>query len=175
MDKRAGLLGKILLEKDESGQAGWKCFHLKHLQAGLAIMSVLRLYFVIAGRLNAWAGVFFISKNPFDVIAVSETWRKPSTTNAEIDIPNYSISRNDRTNKSGGGKAFYVGNGLPFRTCGHLQRSHIETCWIEIIRPKTKSLFICSVYRAQDFNITIFIEKLNSDLSEIQENAEVYY
>ena len=33
----------------------------------------------------------FVSKNPFDVIALSETWLKPSTTDAEIDIPNYSI------------------------------------------------------------------------------------
>ena len=48
----------------------------------------------------------FISKNPFDVIAVSEIWLKPSTTNAEIDIPNYSITRNDRTDKTGGGRHF---------------------------------------------------------------------
>ena len=72
---------------------------------------------------------------------------KPSTTDAEIDIPNYSITRNDRTDKTGGGTAFYVRNGLPFRSRGDLQSSNIETCCIEIIRPKTKSLFICSVYR----------------------------
>ncbi len=76
----------------------------------------------------------FISKNPFDVIAVSETWLKPSTPNDEIDIPNYSIYRNDRTDKTGGGMAFYVRNGLPFRLRGDLQSSDIETCWIEIIR-----------------------------------------
>ena len=28
----------------------------------------------------------FINKNPFDVIAVSETWLKPSVTNAEIKL-----------------------------------------------------------------------------------------
>jgi hypothetical protein len=55
----------------------------------------------------------FISKNPFDVIALSETWLKPSTNNAEIDIPNYSITRHDRSDKTGGGTAFYVRNGLP--------------------------------------------------------------
>ena len=105
----------------------------------------------------------FVSKNPFDVIALSETWLKPSTTDAEIDIPNYSITRNDRTDKTGGGTAFYVRNGLPFRSRGDLQSSNIETCWIEIIRPKTKSLFICSVYRSPDFNIQTFIEKLRND------------
>ena len=115
----------------------------------------------------------FISKNPFDVIAVSETWLKPSTPNNKIDIPYYSIYRNDRTDKTGGGTAFYVRNGLPFRSRGDLQSSDIETCWIEIIRPKTKSLFISSVYRPPDFNFENFIEKLNKDLSKIQENAEV--
>ena len=60
----------------------------------------------------------FISKNPFDVIAILETWLKPSTTNAEIDIPYYSITRNDCSHKTGGGTAFYVRNGLPSRSCG---------------------------------------------------------
>ena len=115
----------------------------------------------------------FVSKNPFDVIALSETWLKHLTTDAEIDIPNYSITRNDRTDKTGGGTAFYVRNGLPFRSRGDLQSSNIETCWIEIIRPKTKSLFICSVYRSPNFSIQTFIEKLRNDLSEIQERAEV--
>ena len=114
-----------------------------------------------------------LCKNPFDVIALSETWLKPSTTDAEIDIPNYSITRNDRTDKTGGGTAFYVRNGLPFRSRGDLQSSNIETCWIEIIRPKTKSLFICSVYRSPNFNIQTFIENLRNDLSEIQESSEV--
>ena len=88
-------------------------------------------------------------------------------------MQNISIIRNDRTDKTGGGTAFYVRNGLPFRSRGDLQNSDIETCWIEIIRPKTKSLFISSVYRPPNFNIENFIEKLNNDLSKIEENAEV--
>ena len=48
----------------------------------------------------------FVSKNPFDVIALSETWLKPSTTDAEIDIPNYSMTRNDRTDQTGGERHF---------------------------------------------------------------------
>ena len=35
----------------------------------------------------------FISKNPFDVTAISETWLKPSTMTAELIIPNYSDSK----------------------------------------------------------------------------------
>ena len=100
----------------------------------------------------------FIRKNPFDVIAISETWLKPSTTTTELIIPNYSLTRNDRTDKTGGGTAFYVRNGLPFRSRGELQSSHIETCWIEIIRPKTKSLFICSAYRPPDLTLKLSLK-----------------
>jgi exonuclease III len=107
----------------------------------------------------------FISKNPFDVIALSETWLKSTTTNAEIDVPNYSIIRNDRTDKTGGGTAFYVRNDLPFRSRGDLQNSDIETCWIEIIRPKTKSLFIWSVYRPPNLNIENLYRKLHGSRS----------
>ena len=57
---------------------------------------------------------------------------------------------------------------MVYRSRGELQSSHIETCWIEIIRPKTKSLFICSAHRPPDFNIETLIEKLKNDLSEIQ-------
>ena len=42
-----------------------------------------------------------------------------------------------------------------------------------LLCPKTKSLFISSVYRPPDFNIENFTEKLNKDSSKIQENAEV--
>jgi hypothetical protein len=53
----------------------------------------------------------FISKNPFDVFTLSETWLKPSITNAEINIPNYLITRQDRKDKAGGGTAIYVREG----------------------------------------------------------------
>ena len=114
----------------------------------------------------------FINKNPFDVIAVTETWLKPAITDAELRIPNYTITRHDRTAKSGGGTALYIRDGLPYRTRADLQND-IETCWIEIIRPNTKSLFICSVYKPPNFNIENFIEKLENDISKIQEKAEV--
>ena len=115
----------------------------------------------------------FINKNPFDVIAVSETWLKPSVTNAEINIANYSIARQDRKDKTGGGTVIYVRNGLPYRSRTDLQNNYSESCWIEIIRRNTKSLFISSVYRPPDFEIKNFIEKFNNDISKIQENAEI--
>ena len=55
----------------------------------------------------------FISKNPFDVFTLSETWLKPTVTDEEINIPNYLITRQDRKDKAGGGTAIYVKESLP--------------------------------------------------------------
>jgi hypothetical protein len=51
----------------------------------------------------------FISKNPFDVFTLSETWLKPSITNAEINIPNYLITHQDRKDKLVVGQLFMLG------------------------------------------------------------------
>ncbi len=67
----------------------------------------------------------------------------------------------------------YVRNGLPYRSRADLQRNDTESCWIEIIRPNTKPLFISSVYRPPDANIDNFIENLNNVISKIHENAEL--
>ena len=104
----------------------------------------------------------FISKNPFDVFTLSETWLKLSITNAEINIPNYLITLQDRKDKAGGGTAIYVREGLPYRTRNDLCSESIETCWIEIIRPRTKSMFVCSAYRPPEFPLNHFIEEFKS-------------
>ncbi len=49
--------------------------------------------------------------NPFDAIAISKTWLKPSVTNAEISITNYLIARQDHKDKMGGGTVIYVQDG----------------------------------------------------------------
>jgi hypothetical protein len=51
----------------------------------------------------------FISKiNPFDVFTLSETWLKPTVPDAEINIPNYLITRQDRKDKAGAGQLFML-------------------------------------------------------------------
>lgn len=48
----------------------------------------------------------------FDVFAVSESWLKPSISSRDVDIAGYTLYRNDRINKIGGGVAVYVRNNL---------------------------------------------------------------
>ncbi len=69
----------------------------------------------------------FINKNPFDVIAIPQIWLKPSVTNAEINITNYSIARQDRKDITGRGTVIYVRDGLPYRSRADLQKNDIET------------------------------------------------
>ena len=98
---------------------------------------------------------------------------KPTVPDAEINIPNYLITRQDRKDKAGGGTAIYVKESLPYRTRDDLCSKTIETCWIEIIRPRTKSMFIRSAYRPPELPLSNFIEELNKDLAKIPENAQI--
>jgi hypothetical protein len=48
----------------------------------------------------------------FDVIGISETWLKPSLDSFTYALPGYSLFRNDRIGKAGGGVAVYVRSSL---------------------------------------------------------------
>ena len=86
-------------------------------------------------------------------------------------ITNYSITRQDRMDKIGGGPVIYVCNGLLYHLRTDLQKNDIETCWVQIIHPNTKLLFVSSVYRAPDANVDNVIDNLSKCHSIIQENA----
>jgi hypothetical protein len=49
------------------------------------------------------------------VIAISETWLKPSITSGVVALPGYSLIRNDRLGKTGGGVAAFIKKGLKYR------------------------------------------------------------
>ena len=40
----------------------------------------------------------------YDVLAISESWLNSTTTNAEVEIAGYKITKLDRTKKIGGGQ-----------------------------------------------------------------------
>ena len=110
--------------------------------------------------------------NPYDVFSVSETWLKPSISDAEISLPGYSVVRMDRCEKIGGGTAIYVRDSLPFKTHSDLMINELENCMIEILRPKTKKLFICCVYRAPNKPLENYINQLNSVILKLPNESE---
>ena len=110
--------------------------------------------------------------NPYDVFSVSETWLKPSISDAEISLPGYSVVRMDRCEKIGGGTAIYVRDSLPFKIHSDLMINELENCMIEILRPKTKKLFICCVYRAPNKPLENYINQLNSVILKLPNESE---
>ena len=50
---------------------------------------------------------------PIKFIALTETWLQPYISDAQVQIDNFSISRSDRINRTGGGVALYSHNNYP--------------------------------------------------------------
>ena len=53
----------------------------------------------------------FLKENDIDIFTLHETWVK---SNFELDIPNYTITRNDKPKRRGGGVAILVHNDIKF-------------------------------------------------------------
>jgi hypothetical protein len=111
--------------------------------------------------------------NLFDIFTVSETWLTSSITNSEISLPGYTLVRNDRSNKRGGGTAIFVRDGIPYKHRTDLSDEFVETCWVEVNRAKCKNQFICCAYRAPDFCCDSFINNLKTPLQSYLLNQKL--
>ena len=114
-----------------------------------------------------------LNENPFDVLTISETWLTSNISDDEISIPGCSLTRNDRIEKHGGGTLAFVKNTIPYKTRVDLQNKNIESTVVEITRPKSKSLFILTIYRAPDQPLETFTHELHIALSSIPLDAEI--
>ena len=104
-------------------------------------------------------------------ISVSETWLDDSITDAEIELPGYSLERKDR-NRQGGGVCLYIRNDLAYNRRSDLDTFDIESVWIHIHLPKTKPILIASVYRPP--NQTDFLSTLEELLKTTEPSEETY-
>ena len=114
-----------------------------------------------------------LKNKPFDIFSVSETWLNSDIFDSELAIEGYSFTRQDRSDRRGGGCMVYVRENLPYCIRPDLLDESIESCVIEINRPKCKTLFLWNVYRAPDLSLEIFLEGLNSKMALLPSNAEV--
>ena len=114
-----------------------------------------------------------LKDKPFDILTISETWLNPNITDNEITIPGYTFARQDRDGRPGGGTLALVRDGIPYRTRTDMLSGNIESCVIEVTRPKTKRIFIFTVYRAPDRPLDSFIDDLNHTLAAFPSEAEV--
>ena len=114
-----------------------------------------------------------LNEKPFDIFTISETWLNSDIIDGEISIPGYTFSRNDRNGRSGGGTLAFVRDAIPYKTRNDLLSSMFKSTVIEITRPKTKSLFIFTIYKAPDQLLESLTEELDTALSCISSEAEV--
>ena len=81
------------------------------------------------------------------ILGATESKLDSSVTNAEVNINEYSIIRNDR-NGNGGGVSCYIRNDLCFNKKNILSNS-IEHIFFKILMPKVKPIVIGLFYSLQ--------------------------
>ena len=115
-----------------------------------------------------------LTLNQFDVFPISESWLDSSVNDSEVSIPGYDVIRHDRGhNKRGGGTMFYIRNNVPYKHRTDIATEIIESCWVEICKPKAKPLCIGCIYRAPDVLLDRGIEELEKILLDIPTNYEI--
>jgi exonuclease III len=112
------------------------------------------------------------SKTKVSIIAISESWLDDSVTNCEIDIPGFSVIRNDR-NREGGGVCIYVKSSLAFNLRSDLHDPKLESLWVEILLPMCKPIIIGACYRSQTHTETDFINRLEHILTKLPSDSDV--
>ena len=100
-----------------------------------------------------------MSKNPFDIICLNETFCDSSVSDEEISLPEYTIVRRDR-NRHGGGVAMYIRNNLTFIRRNDLETDDVECLWIELKCKQRQPVLISSIYRPPSSSVD-FLDKIN--------------
>ena len=106
-----------------------------------------------------------MSKNPFDIICLNETFCDDSIADNEISLPDYSIERKDR-NHHGGGVAMYIRNNLTFVCRIDLETDDVECIWVEIKCKHRQPVLMSSIYRPPSSSSDI-IDRASSECKKI--------
>ena len=117
-----------------------------------------------------------IENNSIDICTISETWLHDLIPNTFVNIPGYTIIRQDRIlpdrTKRGGGLVMYISNRIEHyinRPDLNYCDQNIEMQWIEIHIPNQKKYFIGNIYRPPNTNSTEALSKLNITFEKLKE------
>lgn len=111
------------------------------------------------------------SKNPIDVLTVSETWLNSNIPNQEIDLTGYNLIRKDRINGRGGGVAAFIKSKYAYVHRSDLELDGVEATWFELKLPHTKPILLASVYSPPKDDQ--FFDKFKNIVDHIQIGSEV--
>ena len=116
-------------------------------------------------------------KYNFDILGVSETWFNCNTHLEMYNIENYSLVQICRPDKTGGGVAIYVKNGINYAIRNDLSfcSPELEVIFIEVKGLKNKSNVFGCVYRPPNTNVSSFNDKLNTCLCVLEKEKKDIY
>ena len=112
----------------------------------------------------------------FSVIGISETWLQDISHT--VDKDGYNFVHNHRSDRTGGGVGLYLTSELVYKTRNDLKlldRQCTESLFIEICRPKEKSVIVGIIYRPPNQNPRDFISDLDRLLSKISKANKLRY
>ena len=95
-------------------------------------------------ELNSSISAITKINKPIDIIVITESWLRQDVSNTMASIANYSIVRNDRISRKGGGVAMYLRSGISYE----LMPTEDKPQEIELVILYITSLksIICAVY-----------------------------
>ena len=105
-------------------------------------------------------------------IAIVESWLKPHIQDAQIQIPNYQILRQDRKKRDRGGVLLYVHNGLPTSNVKTFDDSY---CGGIVCEVKSLNAILITIYRppsAPDSSFEKLLKFIQRTIDEITDNDE---
>ena len=101
-----------------------------------------------------------------DVFGFCETFLTENISDNELKIDNYVFERKDRFDKKGGGIVIYISESIPYKRRLELESNTMESVWIEISFPNTKSFLINCIYRPPSA-VQSWIDNYEIQLDEI--------
>ena len=109
-----------------------------------------------------------IDSKELDVLLLSETWLTPFSPN--LNIPGYSLYRQDQNHKRGGGVAILVSNKLRCTLINEINSNIPETecIGVSIALRNGGACTLCSMYRPPNSSIPVFLPSYNSIISRLK-------
>lgn len=89
-----------------------------------------------------------LSKNKFDIVALTETWLSNTHQQNYVQLPDYTTFFKNRENRRGGGVGFFVRKGISAierKDLGKLDES-IEHLWIKVLGRNKNSPYLVAVF-----------------------------
>lgn len=103
-----------------------------------------------------------IEKTNFDAVAISETWLTKNTPQDRFEINNFSITRNDRKTKRGGGVAWYIRDHYKTKVIKTPSSGELpEMLWVEVATGAKKVALGC-LYKPPKIPYGVFINLFDS-------------